>query len=68
MYYWKHLFRLRGNYFGEFDHITWVTMTDAGPSMANLRLDGILPHDIVNNETKALSNALANNAVFTSGE
>ena len=56
--------RLRGNYFGEFDHITWVTMTDAGPSMANLRLDGILPHDIVNNETKALSNALANNAVF----
>ena len=56
--------RLRGNYFGEFDHITWVTMTDAGPSLANLRLDGILPHDIVNEETKSLANALAANAVF----
>lgn len=56
--------RLRGNYFGEFDHITWVTMTDGGPSMANLRLDGILPHDVANRETKSLANALANNAVF----
>ncbi|MCD6597415.1 MAG: metallophosphoesterase [Bacteroidales bacterium] len=56
--------RLRGNYFGELDHIVWVTMTDAGPSMANLRLDGILPHDIVTKETKALADVLANNAVF----
>ncbi len=56
--------RLRGNYFGEFDHITWVTMTDAGPSMANLRLDGILSHDVVNDQTKSLANALAANAVF----
>ena len=55
---------LRGNYFGEFDHITWVTMTDAGPSLANLRLDGILPHDIANNETQILANALADNASF----
>ncbi len=53
---------LRGNYFGEFDHITWVTMTDAGPSLANLRLDGILPHDIANNKTQLLAGALANNA------
>ena len=53
---------LRGNYFGEFDHITWVTMTDAGPSMANLRLDGILPHDIASKETQLLAGALANNA------
>ena len=53
---------LRGNYFGEFDHITWVTMTDAGPSLANLRLDGILPHDIANRETQFLAGALANNA------
>ncbi|MCK5134205.1 MAG: metallophosphoesterase [Bacteroidales bacterium] len=55
---------LRGNYFGEFDHITWVTMTDAGPSLANLRLDGILPHDIANKETQLLAGALANNATF----
>lgn len=25
-----------------FDHVTWVTMTREGPSIANLRLDGIL--------------------------
>jgi len=25
-----------------FDHLMWVTMTDQGPSIANLRLDGIL--------------------------
>ncbi|MCK4988931.1 MAG: metallophosphoesterase, partial [Bacteroidales bacterium] len=55
---------LRGNYFGEFDHITWVTMTDAGPSLANLRIDGILPHDIANKETQFLAGTLANNAVF----
>jgi len=55
---------LRGNYFGEFDHITWVTMTDAGPSLANLRLDGILSHDIANSETESLAGILANNASF----
>jgi len=55
---------LRGNYFGEFDHITWVTMTDAGPSMANLRLDGILPHDIASRETQILAGELAKNATF----
>ena len=55
---------LRGNYFGEFDHITWVTMTDAGPSLANLRLDGILPHDIATRETQLLAGAMADNASF----
>jgi hypothetical protein len=28
---------------GKFDHIVWVTMTDQGPRIANLMLDGI--HD-----------------------
>jgi hypothetical protein len=28
---------------GKFDHILWVTMTDQGPRIANLMLDGI--HD-----------------------
>jgi len=55
---------LRGNYFGEFDHISWVTMTDAGPSLANLRLDGILPHDIANKKTQGLAGELAKNASF----
>ena len=26
---------------GEFDHVTWVTMTDDGPVIANIELDGI---------------------------
>jgi hypothetical protein len=53
---------LRGNYFGEFDHISWVTATDQGPVIANLRLDGILPHDISNNQTMVLANPLSENA------
>ncbi len=55
---------LRGNYFGEFDHITWITMTDEGPAMANLRLDGILPHDVATDETYALAAALGDNTRF----
>lgn len=30
---------------GQFDHIVWVTMTDQGPAMANLLLEGILSDD-----------------------
>jgi hypothetical protein len=36
---------MRGPFFGETDAITWVTLTDRGPVMANLRIDGILPDD-----------------------
>ena len=32
---------LRGPVFGQFDHVLWVTMTEDGPVMANLLLDGI---------------------------
>ena len=42
--------RLRGETYGEFDHVTWVTMEDAGPRVANLRLDGVLPADVVTEE------------------
>ncbi len=38
--------QLRGTSFGEFDHATWVTMTEKGPRLANLRIDGILPDDV----------------------
>jgi len=38
--------RLRGPMFGEFDHITWITMKNDGPLMANLLLDGILPENL----------------------
>ncbi len=37
---------LRGNQYGEFDHITWLTMEPSGPQVVNLRLDGILPPNI----------------------
>ena len=36
---------LRGVDYGEFDHFVWVTMTEDGPVIANLLLDGILPKD-----------------------
>ena len=52
---------LRGNYFGEFDHISWVTMAKNGPVMANLRLDGILPHDISNEKTEEMAKPLIEN-------
>ena len=38
---------LRGPGFGEFDHITWVTMTDEGPKVSNLLLEGIWHDDVV---------------------
>lgn len=37
---------LRGSTFGEFDHATWITMTDQGPRMMNLTLDGMLEEDV----------------------
>jgi hypothetical protein len=38
---------LRGVQYGEFDHITWLTMEPEGPSIANLLLDGIVASDAV---------------------
>ena len=43
--------RLRGTRYGEFDHITWVTMKPTGPVLANVMLDGILPENLVVPET-----------------
>jgi hypothetical protein len=39
--------RLRGTAFGEFDEVAQVTLGAEGPVVANLRLDGILPEDVV---------------------
>ena len=39
--------KLRGTEYGEFDHIVWVTMTDTGPRIANLMLDGIFDENII---------------------
>ena len=38
--------RLRGVAFGEFDHATWVTMTDDGPRLMNIAIDGMMTEDV----------------------
>lgn len=38
--------QLRGPVFGEFDHLVWVTMTDEGPVLANLMLEGIWDENV----------------------
>ncbi len=55
---------LRGPQFGEFDHVTWVTMTDEGPSMVNLKLDGILPHDVTTLKDYEITAGLIQSANF----
>lgn len=42
--------QLRGVPYGEFDHVTWLTMEQDGPQVVNLMLDGILPPDVVTEE------------------
>lgn len=44
---------LRGRDYGEFDHVTWVTMTRDGPVVVNLELSGILPDDVVVEPSRA---------------
>ncbi len=53
--------RLRGEAYGEFDHVMWVTARDEGPKMASLALDGIQPVDF---RTTALMEELS---AFRSG-
>ncbi len=38
--------QMRGRAFGEFDQVGWITMTDAGPILANLYLDGIWDENV----------------------
>jgi hypothetical protein len=42
--------RLRGPSLGEFDHVTWVTMTESGPVLANIALDGIHSDSVTTRE------------------
>ena len=39
--------QMRGIKYGEFDHITYVTVTKNGPTVTNIMLDGILSDDVV---------------------
>ena len=49
---------LRGPQLGEFDHFVWVTMTDKGPILANLQLEGVFDHDLFNEELAAFTKKL----------
>jgi calcineurin-like phosphoesterase family protein len=56
--------KLRGRAFGEFDQVGWVTMTDHGPILANIYLDGIWDENIRTDEmVRTLENALEGKAV-----
>jgi hypothetical protein len=50
--------RLRGTPFGEFDHVVWLTMTNDGPVLANLLLEGIWPKDVRTNEMRSYQGQL----------
>jgi hypothetical protein len=55
---------LRGPQFGEFDHFTWITMTDRGPILANLHLDGVFDEQVHTEQVGAFtSKLLASQAV-----
>lgn len=38
--------KLRGVEYGEFDHLTWITMKPDGPLIANILMDGIYPENL----------------------
>jgi hypothetical protein len=64
--------RLRGTAWGEFDHVAQVAMTANGPVIANLRLDGILPADVVTVDRRRaveqLARAVRSEPLLGSGE
>lgn len=51
---------LRGVEFGEFEQITWVTMTEEGPQVAHIELDGIHDESIVTEQNYDIIQALRN--------
>ncbi|MCI4648162.1 PA14 domain-containing protein [Phaeodactylibacter sp.] len=52
--------KLRSPRVGEFDHITWVTMTPEGPEIVHLQLSGIIDEDVLNEQTAPIALALHN--------
>ena len=53
--------RARGPEIGEFDHVTWITMTEEGPILANLQLEGIWDENVSTESTRSYVNDLTNN-------
>lgn len=56
--------QLRGPKFGEYDHVTWVTMTDQGPKMLNVALDGMLDINVSDKATLEMARALLDGVSF----
>ena len=54
---------MRGPVYGEFDHIAWITMTDNGPRIANLLLDGIHDENVVTAASRAAVRSLTSAVV-----
>jgi len=52
--------RLRGRGLGEFDHVVWVTMTEEGPVIANIFLEGIWDENVTTEEMSKFARPLAN--------
>ena len=50
--------KMRGPVYGEFDHIAWISMTDNGPRIANLLLDGIHDENVSTAATRATIRSL----------
>ena len=51
--------QLRGEAVGEFDQLAWVTMTEGGPRVANLLLDGIRDDRVCTEQSTRYAEALA---------
>ncbi|MGN6291627.1 MAG: metallophosphoesterase family protein [Chitinophagaceae bacterium] len=51
---------LRGEKYGEYDHITLVSLTKKDPVIVNLKLDGIIKEDIVNDTSNTVTQCLIN--------
>ena len=47
--------QLGGPSHGQFDHIVWITMTETGPRLANLALNGIYDDDVRTEEMAEIS-------------
>jgi hypothetical protein len=52
---------LRGTGFGEFDHVAWITMTDEGPIIANLLLEGIWDENVSTEAMEKLTSSVKEN-------
>lgn len=56
---------MRGEKYGEFDHITLVTLkNNEEPKIVNLKLEGIIKEDVVNEKTHPITNTLINGNWF----